>query len=67
VIDTHPGNADSSDIVWGGADIAREINRNLRQTYHLLENHLLPARKMGRSWVSSKKALRAAVLPPDAP
>lgn len=27
-----------SDLIWGVASIAKEINRNQRQTFHMLEN-----------------------------
>jgi len=53
------------DLVWGVKAIAAEINRNERQTFHLLENGHLPAKKVGGRWVSSRTKLRgvfAAVL-----
>jgi hypothetical protein len=50
--------AASHDLVWGVVAIAQEINRNSRQTYHLLESRRLPAKKVGNRWCSSKTALR---------
>jgi hypothetical protein len=47
------------DLVWGLAAIGKEIDRNRRQTVNLLENHQLPAAKVGRLWVSSRAKLRA--------
>jgi hypothetical protein len=54
---------DTADIVWGAAAIAKLINRgdDVRRTYYLLEKGHLPAKKLGRVWVSSRKALRRAV------
>lgn len=46
------------DLIWGGANIAREIGRTPRQTYHLLETGKLPAKKIGDLWVGSKTVLR---------
>jgi hypothetical protein len=48
-----------SDTLWGCAEIARAINRTQRQTYHLLENKLIPARKVGDHWVASCERLLA--------
>lgn len=50
-----------SDVIWGAADIGREINAAPRKVYWLLESGLLPARKLGRQWVSTKSELRAWV------
>ncbi|WP_246764310.1 helix-turn-helix domain-containing protein [Rhizobium leguminosarum] len=47
----------SKDIVWGVKDIAKIINRNERQTYHLLSAGFIPARKVGAQWVASKSHL----------
>jgi hypothetical protein len=46
------------DLLWGVAEIAKEIRRTRRQTGHLLERGLLPAIKVGRHWCSSRAALR---------
>jgi hypothetical protein len=46
------------DLLWGVAEIAKEIHRTTRQAGHLLECGLLPARKVGRHWCSSRAALR---------
>jgi hypothetical protein len=39
--------APADDLIWGCAAIAAAIGRNRRATFHLLENQLLPARKVG--------------------
>jgi hypothetical protein len=36
-----------SDTLWGASEIARAINRTKRQTYRLLEDKHIPARKAG--------------------
>ena len=55
-------NNDPSDLVWGCEAIGRVINRNPRQTYHLLESKTLPARKVGHQWVASRRNLRAFLV-----
>lgn len=52
---------DETDAVWGATAIGRVINRTARQTFHLLESGSLPARKVGRSWVASRRKLRDLV------
>jgi hypothetical protein len=46
------------DLLWGVARIAKEIGRNPRQAYHLLESGGLPARKVGGRWCASRTGLR---------
>jgi hypothetical protein len=48
----------AGDLIWGVAGIGKEINRNPRQTFHLLENGKLPARKIGGRWCASRTGLR---------
>jgi hypothetical protein len=50
------------DLIWGAEAIAAEINRTPRQTFHMLENGLLPAGKVGEKWVGSRTTIRAALL-----
>ncbi|PBB86628.1 hypothetical protein [Mesorhizobium sp. WSM3876] len=50
------------DLVWGAADIGKEINRKPRQAFHMLESGLLPARKVGNQWVAERGKLRAFFL-----
>jgi hypothetical protein len=46
--------------VWGAAEIGRVINRNPRQTNHLLASGAIKcAKKMGNQWVALPSALRA--------
>ena len=45
--------------LWGAEAIAREIKREPRATYHLLENGRLDADRVGGRWVSTPRRLRA--------
>jgi hypothetical protein len=45
-------------LLWGVAEIAKEIDRTPRQAGHLLECGFIPAKKVGRHWCSSRAALR---------
>ena len=49
---------DALDIVWGAEEIAKIIGRTPRQTFGLLDNGQLPAKKVGGRWVASRKKLR---------
>jgi hypothetical protein len=44
--------------VWGAKAIAKAIDRPLRATFALLEKGAIPAKKVGRRWVSNQDALR---------
>ena len=48
---------ESADLLWGAGAIAEAINLPVRATFHLLENGRLPARKVGKRWVASRRAL----------
>jgi hypothetical protein len=50
--------ARAPDLLWGVRAIAAEINRNARQTFHLLKNDQLSAKKFGGRWVASRARLR---------
>ena len=49
----------ATDLLWEVQEIAAEINRTPRQTYYLLAQGALPARKVGGRWVASRRNLRA--------
>lgn len=49
----------ADDKLRGVRQIARFIGEPERVTYYLLENSIIPAGKLGRSWVASKEVLRA--------
>jgi hypothetical protein len=53
---------ESSDIVWGAAEIGRVIGKSKRQAFYLLEAGLLPGRKVGRQWCASRERLVRAVI-----
>ena len=46
------------DILWGVAAIAAEVNRPPTTVIRLLRRGVLPGRKLGGMWVSSRSALR---------
>jgi hypothetical protein len=54
--------ADNDTPVWGAAEIGAVIGKPARAVFHMLENGLLPAKKVGGRWVSSRKKLLAAVI-----
>jgi hypothetical protein len=47
-----------ADLIWGIDAIAAEIARNRRQTFYLLENGKLPAKKLMGRWCSTRTGLR---------
>jgi hypothetical protein len=57
-----------SDIIWGATRIGQEAGIidergevDLRKTFYQLETGHLPARKIGRQWVSSISAIQRAL------
>jgi hypothetical protein len=56
-----PPTRDNDRPIWGARSIGREIGLDRGQTYHLLNRGLLPARQIGRRWVSSPSQLRRAL------
>ena len=58
----------ATDYLWGAAQIAaaaglfdEDGKPDEKKVYYLLENHLLPATKVGRVWVSSRSRIRRAL------
>jgi hypothetical protein len=45
------------DLIWGGEAIAKLIGRTRRQTFHMLETGMLPAKKVGDRWVAERGKL----------
>jgi hypothetical protein len=44
--------------VWGAVEIGKIINRNPRQTHHLLtRGHIKSARRVGGRWMANRAAL----------
>jgi hypothetical protein len=52
------GKNEAERLIWGVPAIAQEIDRTPRQTWHLLNSGLLPAKKVGAKWVATKGGLR---------
>jgi hypothetical protein len=59
--------AESCDVIWGAANIARFLNCPARRAFYLLEKRLIPGRKVGDSWVSTRTELRAAMRGENVP
>ena len=55
------GDNENRDVLWGALAIARAINKSERSVFHLLEAGLLPARKVGKCWVASRRKLIEAL------
>jgi hypothetical protein len=51
-------------FVWGAEAIGKIINRNKQQTFRMLEQGLLPAKKVNRLWVSTRRQLRQVITGP---
>jgi plasmid stability protein len=57
--DTHEPPA-KLDLLWGALEIAKALNLpSRRKAFYMLENGLIPAKKVGREWVASRSALAA--------
>jgi hypothetical protein len=57
----------ADDLIWGGAAIGREIGVNdAKRALYLLERRNIPARKIGRIRVASRRELRAILCGPSA-
>lgn len=52
---------EKSDAIWGAAAIGEYLGLNKKQTFHLLENGRLPAKKVGARWLCSKAKLQAFI------
>ena len=61
------GTAREAEPVWGAAAIGRVIGKNRRQTFWLLQNRMLPARKVGALWVSERQTLLKFITKPGEP
>ena len=50
-----------NDVMWGARAIAREIGLDRSAAYHLLAHGHLPAKRIGRRWVSTRTQLWRAL------
>jgi len=46
--------AESLELIWEVAEIAKLIGRTERQTFHMLQSGQLPAKKVGGRWVAER-------------
>ena len=53
---------DSDTLIWGAEQIGEVIGRPARAAFYLLEQGLLPAKKIGGRWVASRRKLLEAVI-----
>ena len=51
------------EFLWGAERIGDAIGQNPTVTFRLLRQGKLPARKIGRRWVSERKALQGRIMP----
>ena len=61
--DTITPNTDDDAPVWGAEAIGREIGLTERQARHRLKEGHIPGKKIGDTWVSTKRKLREVVTP----
>jgi hypothetical protein len=47
--------------IWGARAIGEVIGRSEKSTYWLLDKGVLPATRVGKAWVSTRRRLRAAI------
>ena len=47
-----------NDFLWGAAEIGVFLNIPRQRAYYLLERRLIPARKIGAAWQTTKSELR---------
>jgi hypothetical protein len=50
-----------SDVLWGAEAIADAIGQSTRQTFYMLERGMIPAKKIGKKWCASRRALLHAL------
>lgn len=48
---------ESIGLIWGAKNIAKHIGRSQRQTFHMLQEGQIPAKKIGERWVADPKKL----------
>ena len=57
-----PNETEQIEAVWGAVEIGNVIGTPLRKTFYLLERGLVPARKVGGVWQSTRGELRDFLL-----
>jgi hypothetical protein len=45
------------DVLWGAEAIGAAIGVNKRRAFHLLENRLIPAKRVGGRWAARRSEL----------
>lgn len=61
--DTKPASQALDDVpIWGAKNIAAVLNLSERATFHALQKKLLPASKVGKVWVSTRRRLLGRIV-----
>ena len=55
------------DLIWGAEGVAPIIKRSVRQARHMLRAGLIPARRVGRTYCTTRTELAAVFLASDQP
>ena len=50
-----------NDYLHGARDIGEHLNVSPRRAFYLLENNLIPAGKIGNTWVSRRSRIDSAI------
>ena len=58
---------DGLDLIWNAEGVAPIIKRSERQARYLLKAGIIPSRRVGRSYVTTKTEIVTAVLGPSQP
>ncbi len=53
--------ARNPEIFWGAKAIGAFLGKGPRATFHLLEQGKIPAKKLGRQWVATRRQLLDAL------
>jgi hypothetical protein len=60
-MNTNKSDDDLDTPIWGAAAIAEELRLDRHQAYYALGQGHIPATKIGRQYVSTKRRLRACI------
>ena len=56
----------SGDLLWGAEAIAGHIGRSVRQTYYLIENDMIPVKRLGPKMIVGRRTEIDASLKSEA-
>ena len=61
-LSTPPHDKDGLNLVWNAEGVAPIIGRSARQARYLLRMGIIPSRRVGRNYVTTRAEIAAAVL-----